>query len=269
VKEAFAPYFKGGRFNPHRDEDVALESWPYLYQMRHHYDGNSDDKAARSQHIANVVSQMRHQRDCVELIEAHEESTGGRYDVVLKVRDNSIAVRPVMPEKLLSIFAVTLKHCNYWWGVHDKVMALPRDYLDKTLGAMYSTMMKVMSGEELDEKLKLVSEAQNTEQVVKYTLLAMGVVTDQKEFSYPPSMAKASLPDGGDYLPFVDGRCQPASGEHDQDHWCIMAPCKDCWPLQPWASNISCVVSLEGAVDNLSTYEGFDQNSDCEFGMLR
>ncbi|CAK0880506.1 unnamed protein product [Prorocentrum cordatum] len=135
LKEAFAPYFRDGVFGPHVDENVTLERWPKLYKRQH-----PDDDAKRKTHIANVASQLRHQKDCAELIQKSEESAGGKYDIVVKVRDNTIALRPVAPDKLLSITEVVLKHCNWWGGVHDKVMALPRKYLEKSLGAAYGAM---------------------------------------------------------------------------------------------------------------------------------
>merc|ERR1712203_925032 len=116
VKAAFTPYFRDGKIlSSHPKENVVLERWPYMYKWKHTED-DADSNASRAKHIANVMSQMRHQSDCAELIELHEDRTGGTYDVVLKVRDNSIAVRPVVPEKLLSVTAVTLKHCTYWSG---------------------------------------------------------------------------------------------------------------------------------------------------------
>jgi len=56
----------------------------------------------------------------------------------------------VAPDKLVSIREVTLKHCSWWGGVHDKVMALPRKYLEKSLGATYASMLAVMHDDSLE-----------------------------------------------------------------------------------------------------------------------
>jgi len=239
VKEAFAPYFRDGVFGPHVDENVTLERWPLLYKKQHPGE-NATDYDKRRIHIANVVSQMRHQKDCTELIQKSEESAGGKYDIVVKVRDNTIALRPVAPEKLLSIREVTLKHCNWWGGVQDKVMALPRKYLEKTLGATYPSMLAVMNDDPLDYKLWPMSNSSaNTEQVVMFTLTGNKVPFREVTFEIGDR-------GGDDYLPFVDGRCYPGKELGGEGRWCIVSHCKDCWPSMPWTHNVTCEVSVTG-----------------------
>jgi len=235
LKEAFAPYFRDGVFGPHVDENVTLERWPKLYKRQH-----PDDDAKRKTHIANVASQLRHQKDCAELIQKSEESAGGKYDIVVKVRDNTIALRPVAPDKLLSITEVVLKHCNWWGGVHDKVMALPRKYLEKSLGAAYDAMQAVMYDHPLPRRLWAMSnQSHNTEQIVMFTLTSNLVPFVGKNFEIGDR-------DGGDYLPFVDGRCYPGKEPGDEGRWCIVSHCKDCWPSMPWTYNVSCEVARTG-----------------------
>jgi len=240
VKEAFAPYFRDGRFEAHMDENVALDRWPLLYKYKHPGE-NYSDYSARAKHISNVVSQMRHQKDCVELIQQHEESTGGRYDVVLKVRDNTLALRPVVPEKLLNITDVNFKHCEWWGGLQDKVMLLPRRYLEKTLGDTYPSMLAVMNDPVLEQRLENMSlESENTEQVLKSVIVANGVPYRQREFK----KKETNSSDGSDYLPFVDGRCHPGGASGSEDRWCVVSHCKDCYPRAPWAFNATCSVDM-------------------------
>jgi hypothetical protein len=239
VKEAFAPYYRDGKFESHKDENVALDRWPLLYKYKHPGDTQSD-YSARAKHITNVLSQMRHQKDCAELIQQREESTGGRYDVVLKVRDNTLALRPVVPEKLLNITEVNFKHCEWWGGVQDKVMLMPRVYLEKTLGDFYPSMLAVMNDPVLDQRLKNVSlESENTEQVVKNLIVANGVPWRQRRFDEETNDSH-----GSDYLPFVDGRCHPGGASGSEDRWCVVSHCKDCYPSAPWTFNATCSVDM-------------------------
>jgi hypothetical protein len=274
VRAAFAPYFQDSKIEPHHAQDevetVVLDRWPYMYKWKHTGD-DAHSNASRARHVHNVMSQMRHQKECAELIESYEGRAGGTYDVVLKVRDNSIAVRPVVPEKLLSVTTVTLKHCTYWWGFQDKVMVLPRRLLSKSLGSMYPTMLAVMNSDKLDERLELVSGSIDTEQVVKNVLTINGVFPDQKEFEYPDAIAHVPTPDGGDYLPFVDGRCEPAGKSGGEDSWCVVSTCKDCWPKTPWAWNVSCVIhGAIGEAAGISSFPGdIVSQYDCPFQMLR
>jgi hypothetical protein len=239
VKEAFAPYFRNGKFEAHTDENVALDRWPLLYKYKHPNETYSDH-SARAKHIANVVSQMRHQKDCADLIQQHEEAIGGRYDVVLKVRDNTLALRPVVPEKVLNITAVNFKHCEWWGGVQDKVMLMPRRYLEQTLGDIYPSMLAIMNDPVLDKRLENVSrESENTEQVVKNLIVANGVPWRQRRFDEETHDSH-----GSDYLPFVDGRCHPGGASRSADRWCVVSHCKDCYPSAPWTFNATCSVDM-------------------------
>jgi len=239
VKAAFAPYFKDGVFAPHVDENVTLERWPKLYKWKHP-GNNAHDIAQRRIHIANVASQLRHQKVCSELIQQSEVSTGGKYDIVVKVRDNTIAMRPVAPDKLLSITEVVLKDCSKWGGVNDKVMALPRKHLEKSLGATYPSMIAVMNDDPLDHKLRSMSDqSANTEQVVMHTLVGNAVPFRELTFEKGDR-------DGDNYLPFVDGRCYAGKEPGSENRWCIVSHCKDCWPSAPWTYDATCEIAVTG-----------------------
>jgi len=273
VRAAFAPYFKDGVFGPHVTEDVNLERWPKLYASIKHPSKNqtgqeSDD--TRRDHISNVFGQMRHLRDCADLIKKNEVLRGMQYDIVVKVRENTIALRPVVPEKLMAITEVTLKHCQWWGGVNDKVMALPRMYLEKTLGAVYPSMLHVNNDEEdkttQDTVLfKIQNKAENTEQVLMWTLIG-------NEVPYRESAFELGDTDGDDYLPFVDGRCYPSEEPGGEDRWCIVSHCKDCWPSQPWTMNVTCALKLKHSDDHstaITTVGDPDPTEVCFSGIWR
>jgi len=278
ARAAFAPYFTDGLFGPHVTENVTLEKWPLLYLSVNHASDNgsavSDNE--RRDHINNVLGQARHLRDCAELIKKNEDSAGGRYDMVVKVRDNTIALRPVVPEKLMSITEVNLKHCQGWGGVNDKVMALPRRYLEKTLGAVYPTMLLVMHHEEPLPPMiyNMKNRSVNTEQVLMWTLIGNQVPYHERGFEIGDT-------DGDDYLPFVDGRCYPSEEPGGKGRWCIVSHCKDCWPSQPWTLNVTCALKLNISVEKVPpeyrdnhTIAGMtlgdpDSTEECFNGMYR
>jgi hypothetical protein len=244
ARAAFAPYFRDGVFGPHVTENVNLTRWPMLYLSNKHAsaNGSADSDNARRDHISNVLGQMRHLRDCAELIKQSEDSAGGQYDIVVKVRDNTIALRPVVPEKLMSITEVTLKHCQWWGGVNDKVMALPRRYLEKTMGAVYPAMHATNYAEDPESEdphlpLLHVNLSKDTEQIMMWTLIGNKVPYRERAF-------EIGDPDGEDYLPFVDGRCSPSEKPGGEGRWCIVSHCKDCWPSQPWTLNVTCAQRL-------------------------
>jgi hypothetical protein len=239
VEAAFAPYYRLGLFGPHLNEAVHSRNWPKFYKgARYRKEGSLH--IPQRVHISNVLGQMRHQMECVSLIQQQELTSGGRYSVVLKLRDNTLALRPVVPNHLLSITQPNVKSCAAWGGVHDKVMALPRKFLEKILGSMYRNMKTINdtpSKSLLAKELKKISKnSENTEELLLWTLRVHNI-------SY------RALSDATSILPFVDGRCSPRRGSETEDRWCVVAGCKDCHPRKPWVSNVTCT-TVNGAVIN-------------------
>ncbi|CAK0789091.1 unnamed protein product [Prorocentrum cordatum] len=222
---------RDGRFGPHKNEVVNLTRWPKLYAGKFYKTRRGQN--SQSEHISNVLGQMRHQKDCAEMIQSRENSTGARYAAVLKVRDNTLALRPVVPELLVSIDKVVVKRCASWGGVNDKVMALPRKHLEGILGSTYDFMQKVMNDPVLDSRMRSLSQTSaNTEMIVLWTLRASGAPVLHEDTT--------KRTDVGLYLPFTDGRCQSGSESGREDRWCVVAHCKDCHPPEPWTLNVTC-----------------------------
>lgn len=231
MRQKLGAHYVSGRFSPHTIEEVRLDRFPRLYSDP---DGKIAHKTniSRKQHISNVMGQLRHLKDCSELILAHEKANGGLYTAVLKVRDNTLAVRQVSPEKFLGIKKVHTKSCSDWGGINDKTMVLHRRWLEKTLGAYYDTMTSVMrmSVAPSDYFLKEVTRAANTEQLQERILRYMGVPLTRDTYGVGR--------DSEDVLPFVDGRC--ITSDAGTEHWCTVGQDKDCWPEQDWAAGTSC-----------------------------
>ncbi|CAK0865931.1 unnamed protein product [Prorocentrum cordatum] len=174
----------------------------------------------------------------------------------------------------MSITEVTIKHCQWWGGVNDKVMALPRMYLEKSIGAVYPAMQAVMQdAEPLSAMLALIGDrSENTEQVVMWTLIGNRVPFRERGFEMGDS-------DGDDYLPFVDGRCYPSEVPGGQGRWCVVSHCKDCWPSQPWTLNVTCAVTSKGekppeayrdaGVTDATELSDPDPAQECFYGIYR
>lgn len=212
--------------------------WPKLYTGRTY-----EKLLPQDRHISNVLGQMRHQKRCVEMIRRHEDSVRGRYSFAIKERENTLALRPVIPEKIVSIKKLVLKECAHWGGVNDKVVAMPRRYLEGSLGSAFDLMMRVTNDPVLEPRLEHMSRKSiNTEQILYWTLRFNRIPFEE-------------VPIGEGYLPFVDGRCTRHGG---QDSWCVVTDCKDCHPARPWALDVGCSTA------NGSVYERLDVECDHE-----
>jgi len=221
VKQAFAPYLRMSEFTPHESFAVNTTRWPKLYTGRMYV----KKLLPQDRHISNVLGQMRHQRQCMEMIQQHEGSVQGKYSHVIKVRENTLALRPVIPEKLVSIEKLVFKECAAWGGVNDKVVAMPRRYLEGSLGSTFDLMMKVTNDRVLEPRLEHMSRKSiNTEQILYWTLRFNRIPFEE-------------VPISEGYLPFVDGRCMR---HREQDRWCVVTDCKDCHPAKPWTLDVGC-----------------------------
>merc|ERR1719343_895115 len=173
---------------------------------------------------------MRHLKECSDLILVHERATGGHYGLVLKVRDNTVAVRQVSIRRL-SIQHVHTKACCEWGGINDKTMVMHRRFLEKTLGAYYDIFTSMMWGTSPSGiHLRNLTYARNNEQVQAEILEYMGVPVLRHSYGVGQ--------DAEDILPFVDGRC--VTHDDNTDHWCTVWVDKDCWPQQDWAVDKAC-----------------------------
>merc|ERR1712046_137757 len=82
----------------------------------------------REQNLANLQTSHEHIAQCADMIEAHEMRVGGRYLAAVRVRDNTLVVRPFVLPTLGTSFhspAVYVKGCNGWQGLNDKVAVAP------------------------------------------------------------------------------------------------------------------------------------------------
>jgi len=219
VKAQLQPFYQAGMFRPHTNYAPNISRWArYLTEK----DSN------RTERLNNHMSVQSNLRSCVDLIEEQESRLGIQYDVVLKLRDNTLA--PQSPAALLHYIGnssaqdrVLVKDCNGNCGVSDKVMLLPRKHLSVALGGVFAVFMGVEEGD-LDMITTFAQDTKivNPEQLLKKVLLFHNV-----------SVMEVS----STVLPFVDARCfSTAATRHTE--WCPVAEWKDCRPAQPWNIDI-------------------------------
>jgi hypothetical protein len=177
------------------------------------------------------------------MIRGYEGTMGDKYEFVLRVRDDSLALRVINPSSFLSIQVPIVKACSGWGGLYDKVMALPRSYLERSLGSPYKYMKSVNEDLVLNRSLANLSQLPyNTEQIL-WEALRIDKVPVERLHRFSNS------------LPFMDGRCQVHKGyvrgwPWKGDRWCIVDSCKDCQPDLPWNFDIKCTVQDRGRVLN-------------------
>ena len=198
AKDRLAPWLRGARFSNHTTRAIDMAEW-----KRYRKDRAAAERATRLQHH---LSQFAHMRTCAQLIEAHEVAVRQHYDVVLKMRDNTIAISPFVISAKHAEGKAMVKGCIDWGGYNDKVMTIPRRYMDGALRVV---------AEDFFLTRHIGKGIPNSERLL-YRVLDRNGVKVQKVDAHA--------------LPLVDGRCS-GSG------WCLVEVGKDCRPPQwSWPS---------------------------------
>mmetsp|Transcript_18795 Transcript_18795/g.49945 ORF Transcript_18795/g.49945 Transcript_18795/m.49945 type:complete len:410 (+) Transcript_18795:71-1300(+) len=182
------------------DERIStlLKSWPRL----------RTDRPNRKERFRNYLNQFKNMHTCMDLVKAAEARRGASFEFVLKLRDDSIALKPFSWSSLRS---TKFKACSGWGGVNDKVAVLLREHADTYMRQPYKFMLEVIAGNE--EEVEDARTVGNTEGLISRVLHSHGV--------------NYSLVDA-DEIPWVDGRLQ------DDGRWCVVKSGKDCHPSRPW-----------------------------------
>ena len=123
------------------------------------------------------------------------------YDVILKMRDNTVAVSPFVLSARHAAGPARTKRCVEWGGYNDKAMVLPRRFMDGALrGPSEDFFLTKGIGRGIPNSERLLRAVfdRNGVRVLRVT---------------------------ADELPLVDGRCSPYG-------WCLVEEGKDCRPSQ-------------------------------------
>ena len=198
ARRRFAPFLAGASFSNHTTRSIDLANW-----KRYRKDRPAEERLTRLQHH---LSQFAHMRTCAQLIEQHEVATKTHYDVALKMRDNTVAVTPFVISASHAAGHCRTKNCVHWNGYNDKVMVVPRRYLD---GALRGPSEDFFLTKDIGRGIS------NSERLLKAVLDRRGVRVQRESV---------------EQLPLVDGRCTPHG-------WCLVEEGKDCRPARwPWPS---------------------------------
>ncbi|CAM9742993.1 unnamed protein product, partial [Chrysoparadoxa australica] len=117
------------------DASVRLDDVPY-FQVRRSFVG-ALDKTYRTlqQKISRHLGHLRQYYavgTCIEQLEKWEEAHNERYDIVLKLRDDSVLMEPLLVEHAHTEGAHFLK-CMGWGGLDDKHFIGGRDSAGKLM----------------------------------------------------------------------------------------------------------------------------------------
>lgn len=224
VQTRFHPFYQAGSFRPHVTYAADISHWSPVYL-------SDKPKVNRSERLASHMSQHSTVKLCVDLIESQETHLGIHYDVVIKIRDNTMVAQTfrLLPPRAIDGHAaedsILVKECGSNGGINDKVMILPRRHLSATLGGTISALMGVQNGDPnttatfaCDGCLGKSPEA-----------LLLKVL---QVHNVPIIHASAAV------LPFVDARYQSPQSISSKAGWCPVADWKDCWPQGAWDQDI-------------------------------
>jgi hypothetical protein len=127
LKAKLHPWFGAADLRNHTTRGINMAKWP-----RYRRDRPSRERETRMQHH---LSQFAHMRTCAQLIQAHEVAEGFHFDMVLKMRDNTLAISPIALSAAHVPGRARSKACIEWGGYNDKVMLIPRRFMDGALRA--------------------------------------------------------------------------------------------------------------------------------------
>lgn len=175
--------------------------------------------AGRFSRIRKHFSQFMGWESCAQLIATHENRTGSRYDVVMRVRDNSLVMSAFLLDNPELGKGVHVRGClSSARGYHDKVMIMARTDMEASLRHAHTFARDGDPG------------ATNSESFLKRAL-------DRRNVSVRFMSDEA--------LPVVDGRCAGHvfcpfhRGAMDRPHQ--MGARKDCLPRQWTESHPACL----------------------------
>ena len=196
--EEISPWLVSSSINDHKSLSGSVNHQTWKNYRR---EKSSRERRAR---LENHLAQFWQMRNCAQLIEAHEKKSKIYYDVILKIRDNTLVQRAFNynEKKIRAIKKPMVKKCLSWKGYNDKVILFPRGFMSDVLKAPV---------EDFFLKPELSQKIRNTETWLKQ-------VYDSRELLVGKESNLSSFP-------FVDGRCAFVRG---QERWFPVDPKKDC-----------------------------------------
>ena len=181
--------------------DTSSFSYVDSYYERYQYLGSMPEED-RLEMLRKHLKQFYGHYQCAQVISDEEMKHNIKYEMVLRVRDNSIVVQPFkLPTQMLrKREGAYVKDCSDWGGVNDKIMLVSRRYVDPAFRSWITHFMFHKSDH---------SALDNPEKFLEYVLRAHNV-----------PLYRLSVEE----LPFVDGRV------HNAGKSCLVTQTKDCRP---------------------------------------
>ena len=234
VIAAFGPYLRGYAFPDHTTFPIDVTAYPgYRPEVC---------LERRAHHLMSHHAQHRHDKRCYWLMVKEEARRGGRYDAVLRLRDNSVITSPFDPLKLINTSSTTevaVKACMSWDGVNDKLIVVPRALAKPVFALPIDYMMSISKSppdrarKHAPTMLQIAKQVQNSETLLQALLDEFGV----HALRYSSDM------------PVMDARCQSQTTPPDATPdfwqgksdlggklWCSVPECKDCEASkEPWS----------------------------------
>ena len=213
IEKELAPFHRASRVVRHKDRMLNLSKWP-RYRANLRWD-------SRQRRLNLHVNQHRAARDCLRLVKRAEAASGGRYSVLIKLRDNAVALRRMeLPASMDD--RVIVKRCNSWYGVNDKAMIVPRQRAVGALARTHFALLAIDKGANAMLEERVAKRTVNSETLLKHVLDVYQVPVDR-------------VNNIDTVLPVADGRC--ASASRGKKTFCLVMACKDCRPARPWAAD--------------------------------
>lgn len=187
------------------------------------YPGSRRDRTDR---LTNQINQLLGWAQCAKAVAKQELKEGRQYDAVLRMRDNSLVLKPfdlrtqlartaeaaskesggekprLLTRQELWQLPVVVKRCAGWGGYNDKTMLVPRAHLNSAMRGPADEFFLV--------ERNTRREVKNPEEYLKHVMDKRGVPVRREQY---PS-----------HFPLVDGRCE------DGRRFCVVANRKDCRP---------------------------------------
>jgi len=213
MKAKFGRFFHGGSLKVMTDWTTL----PHLLDNWKVYRTDDTDETARKERLSNHINQFKRASECFNLIYHAEHAMQTNYTTVIKLRDDSVVLKPMTRLPQAASNHVVVKGCNWYGGVEDKVAIMPRAYADDYLQGPYDFQMQVLKS--APTEVEAAATLTSSEEMLNKVLELRHVQIDPAET---------------EDFPVVDGR--PSS---DRQGFCVVPNKKDCHPQEPWAMDVN------------------------------
>mmetsp|Transcript_4968 Transcript_4968/g.7588 ORF Transcript_4968/g.7588 Transcript_4968/m.7588 type:complete len:339 (+) Transcript_4968:126-1142(+) len=177
-------------------------------------------ESARITRIQGHLRQFSHDAICYKRLHELEEKNDMRFDMVVRLRDNGMVLRPFdLVEIMESVqYRRTItKDCFAWGGYADKVWIIPRGHIRGALGHVVGDTLAGL-------RYLKAAQPQNSERLVKTVWTHHNVRVE---------------PLSADKIPIVDGRCVNRGDQTIVPKFQDVGGKKDCAPPKKHSKNKS------------------------------